>query len=41
MIGYYNNPKANEESFFVLDGKRYFRTGDQGRIVEKRVRNDL
>ncbi|WP_137700652.1 acyl--CoA ligase [Marimonas lutisalis] len=28
--GYEGNPKANEESFFMAEGKRWFRTGDQG-----------
>ncbi len=28
MLGYWNKPEANAETFFVLDGKRFFRTGD-------------
>ena len=28
--GYEGNPKANEDNFFVVNGKRWFRTGDQG-----------
>lgn len=28
MRGYWNKPKANEESFIAIDGKRFFRTGD-------------
>jgi fatty-acyl-CoA synthase len=32
--GYWNNPKANAECFVELDGKRFFRTGDLGRIDE-------
>jgi acyl-CoA synthetase (AMP-forming)/AMP-acid ligase II len=28
--GYENNPAANEASFFIADGSRWFRTGDQG-----------
>ncbi|MNN14637.1 Long-chain-fatty-acid--CoA ligase [compost metagenome] len=28
MLGYWNNPKANADSFMVIDGKRFFRTGD-------------
>ncbi len=28
--GYEGNPKANESAFFTADGKRWFRTGDQG-----------
>lgn len=36
MLGYRNNPKANAEVFFQAEGKRYFRTGDLGRLVEGR-----
>jgi len=36
MVGYRNNPKANEEVFFQYEGKRYFRTGDLGRFFERR-----
>lgn len=28
--GYESNPKANADNFFDADGKRWFRTGDQG-----------
>ncbi|AGW89666.1 MULTISPECIES: long-chain fatty acid--CoA ligase [Cupriavidus] len=28
MMGYWNKPEANEESFIVIDDKRFFRTGD-------------
>ena len=28
--GYESNPEANEKNFFEADGKRWFRTGDQG-----------
>lgn len=28
--GYEGNPKANETAFFTAEGKRWFRTGDQG-----------
>ncbi|MGP1396050.1 MAG: acyl--CoA ligase [Inquilinaceae bacterium] len=28
--GYEGNPEANEKNFFVAEGKRWFRTGDQG-----------
>jgi len=28
--GYENNPDANEKNFFQAEGKRWFRTGDQG-----------
>lgn len=34
MQGYWNQPKANEESFITLDGKRFLRTGDLGRVDE-------
>jgi long-subunit acyl-CoA synthetase (AMP-forming) len=37
MVGYHNNPKANQEVFYYADGKRYFRTGDQGQIVDGKV----
>ena len=32
--GYEGNPKANESSFFMAEGKRWFRTGDQGAFDE-------
>ncbi|HKT95918.1 MAG TPA: long-chain-fatty-acid--CoA ligase [Paraburkholderia sp.] len=28
MLGYWNKPEADRESFFAMDGKRFFRTGD-------------
>lgn len=34
MLGYWNNPAADEDAFFMLDGERYFRTGDLGRMDE-------
>ncbi len=34
MVGYRNNPKANEEVFFQHNGKRFFRTGDMGKMVD-------
>ncbi|HEY9274914.1 long-chain fatty acid--CoA ligase [Achromobacter sp.] len=34
MLGYWNNPQADADAFFVLDGQRYFRTGDLGRVDE-------
>ena len=40
MLGYRNNPKANDEVFFYIEGKRYFRTGDLGRMVDGKVRID-
>ncbi|MCR9150892.1 MAG: acyl--CoA ligase [Rhodobacteraceae bacterium] len=30
--GYESNPEANAKSFFEADGRRWFRTGDQGRF---------
>lgn len=36
MIGYRNNPEANKEVFYYKNGKRYFRTGDLGRIIDDR-----
>jgi len=32
--GYWNNPQATAEAFLDIDGKRYFRTGDLGRVDE-------
>jgi fatty-acyl-CoA synthase len=32
--GYWNNAEANAAAFFERDGKRFFRTGDLGRIDE-------
>lgn len=34
MQGYWNNPAADADAFFMLDGQRYFRTGDLGRVDE-------
>jgi fatty-acyl-CoA synthase len=34
MQGYWRNPKATEEAFIELDGKRFLRTGDLGHIDE-------
>ena len=34
LTGYWNNPAAFEASFAEIDGRRYFRTGDLGRIDE-------
>ena len=33
--GYEGNPEANARSFFVADGQRWFRTGDQGALDEE------
>lgn len=30
--GYEGNEKANKESFFIVDGTRWFRTGDKGKL---------
>ncbi|MEY1662349.1 long-chain-fatty-acid--CoA ligase [Isoalcanivorax beigongshangi] len=35
MVGYWNNPTANEESFLIRDGKRFFRTGDLVSVDEE------
>ena len=32
--GYEANPEANKKNFFEADGKRWFRTGDQGKFDE-------
>jgi fatty-acyl-CoA synthase len=32
--GYWNKPEANKECFVEVDGKRFFRTGDLGRVDE-------
>ncbi|MDI7048169.1 AMP-binding protein, partial [Escherichia coli] len=34
MQGYWRNPKATEEAFIQLDGKRFLRSGDLGHIDE-------
>jgi fatty-acyl-CoA synthase len=34
MQGYWQRPEANAEAFIQLDGKRFLRTGDLGRIDE-------
>jgi long-chain acyl-CoA synthetase len=35
MLGYWNNDKANAESFIVIDGKRFLRTGDLASVDEE------
>ena len=35
MLGYWNKPEANEEVFRVIEGKRYFLTGDIGHFDEE------
>jgi long-chain acyl-CoA synthetase len=35
MVGYHGNPQADREVFeYDDDGKRFFKTGDQGRLIE-------
>ena len=34
MQGYWNNPAANSTTFIDIDGKRFLRTGDLGRVDE-------
>jgi len=33
--GYWQNPQATEEAFIDIDGKRFFRTGDLGRVDDE------
>lgn len=33
-MGYFKRPELNEESFFVENGRRWFRTGDIGEVHE-------
>ena len=35
FLGYWGNPKATEACFFERDGRRFFRTGDLGRVDEE------
>ncbi len=35
MLGYWNHPQANAECFIVIDGKRFFRTGDLASMDEE------
>ena len=35
MLGYWNNDKANADSFVVIDGKRFLRTGDLASVDEE------
>ncbi|MGQ9426700.1 long-chain fatty acid--CoA ligase [Gilvimarinus sp. F26214L] len=35
MLGYWRNEEASEQVFFELDGKRFFRTGDLGKMDEE------
>lgn len=34
MLGYWNNPQATADSFVMLDGKRFLRTGDLAQVDE-------
>jgi fatty-acyl-CoA synthase len=34
FLGYWNKPEDSAQSFLVIDGKRFFRTGDLGKIDE-------
>lgn len=35
FLGYWNNPEATAAAFFERDGRRYFRTGDLGRVDDE------
>jgi fatty-acyl-CoA synthase len=35
FAGYWNKPEANAESFVTIEGKRFFRTGDLGRVDDE------
>ncbi len=35
MQGYWKQPKASEDAFLTLDGKRFLRTGDLGRVDDE------
>ena len=35
FLGYWGNPKATEACFFERDGRKFFRTGDLGRVDEE------
>jgi fatty-acyl-CoA synthase len=34
FLGYWNKPDANRDCFVEVDGKKFFRTGDLGRVDE-------
>ena len=35
MLGYWNQPEANAQTFLVIDGKRFFRTGDLASVDDE------
>ena len=35
MLGYWNNDAANDEAFVEIDGQRFIRSGDLGRVTEE------
>src|SRR5919197_2008271 len=35
FLGYWKNPSATEKAFMEIEGKRFFRTGDIGRVDEE------
>jgi fatty-acyl-CoA synthase len=35
FLGYWNKPKATTDAFFERDGRKFFRTGDLGRVDEE------
>ncbi|MDM0103463.1 long-chain-fatty-acid--CoA ligase [Variovorax sp. J22R24] len=35
MLGYWNHPQANAQSFIAMEGKRFFRTGDLASVDEE------
>ncbi|HEY1313843.1 MAG TPA: long-chain fatty acid--CoA ligase [Steroidobacteraceae bacterium] len=35
FLGYWNKPQENAQAFVEIDGKRFFRTGDLGRVDEE------
>jgi fatty-acyl-CoA synthase len=35
FLGYWNKPKATSDAFFERDGRKFFRTGDLGRVDEE------
>lgn len=36
--GYYNNPAANKQAFVTIGGRRHFRTGDVGMLVDGKLK---